>query len=123
MSHVWKSLFGKSADSLEKAIGKENEYMIIDYEAITSTFVSVPADFGVFSPDSYISGIVAGVLDGAGFSATVSAHRVKLADGEQSPAPSSSLGTSNYLPPRTEKTVIVVSFDAEVMEREAAMER
>lgn len=125
-TQVWKALFGKNADSLEKGIGKEDEYMIIDYEPITSTFVSVPANFGQFSADAYISGIVAGVLDGAGFSANVTAHSVKLEDGENSPAPSSSsssLGVSSSLPPRKEKAVILVKFDPEVMEREAAMDR
>ena len=125
-TQVWKALFGKNSDSLEKSFDKEDEYMIIDYEPITSTFVSVPPQFGQLSADAYIAGIVAGVLDGAGFSANVTAHSVKLGENDHPPAPSSSsssLGTSTYLAPRKEKLVILIKFDAEVMEREAAMDR
>jgi Transport protein particle (TRAPP) component len=50
-----------------------------------STFVSVPADFGGLSVDAYISGIVAGLLEGAGFPARVTAHSVALEEGEHVP--------------------------------------
>eukprot|EP00555_Chaetoceros_dichaeta_P009342 CAMPEP_0198264058 /NCGR_PEP_ID=MMETSP1447-20131203/14611_1 /TAXON_ID=420782 /ORGANISM="Chaetoceros dichaeta, Strain CCMP1751" /LENGTH=162 /DNA_ID=CAMNT_0043952875 /DNA_START=31 /DNA_END=516 /DNA_ORIENTATION=+ len=72
-SSVWKSLFGKAADSLERSIDHADEFMIIDYEPLTSTFLSVPSDLGQFSADAYISGIIAGVLEGAGFTARVTA--------------------------------------------------
>eukprot|EP00429_Kryptoperidinium_foliaceum_P050112 CAMPEP_0176122210 /NCGR_PEP_ID=MMETSP0120_2-20121206/61544_1 /TAXON_ID=160619 /ORGANISM="Kryptoperidinium foliaceum, Strain CCMP 1326" /LENGTH=174 /DNA_ID=CAMNT_0017456821 /DNA_START=111 /DNA_END=632 /DNA_ORIENTATION=+ len=81
-TQVWKSLFGKSADSLERSIDNADEFMIVDYEPLTSTFVSVPSDFGQLSVDAFMSGIVAGVLTGAGFSARVTAHSVKLEDNE-----------------------------------------
>lgn len=32
---AWKSLFGKGADSLERSIDHEDEFMIIDYTPIT----------------------------------------------------------------------------------------
>ena len=32
---VWKSLFGKAADSLERSIDHTDEFMIIDYTPIT----------------------------------------------------------------------------------------
>jgi len=32
---VWKSLFGKAADSLERSIDHADEFMIIDYTPIT----------------------------------------------------------------------------------------
>lgn len=51
-----------------------------------STYVSVPADFGGLSVDSYISGIIAGILEGAGFPARVTAHAVSLEDGEAPPS-------------------------------------
>jgi len=59
-SSVWKSLFGKAADSLERSIDHTDEFMIIDYEPIASTFVSVPTDLGQLSADAYVSGIIAG---------------------------------------------------------------
>lgn len=97
-THVWKSLYGKAADSLERSIDHADEYMIVDYEPITSTFVSVPSDFGQLSVDAYMSGIISGVLHGAGFMARVTAHSVKLEDGETNPnhpTSSSSSGMSS----------------------------
>ncbi|ACI65433.1 predicted protein [Phaeodactylum tricornutum CCAP 1055/1] len=102
---AWKSLFGKAADSLERSIDHADEYMIVDYAPITSTFVSVPADFGGLSVDAYISGMIGGMLDGAGFPARVTAHSVALED--------------VVLPPRKEKAVFLVKFAASVLERDA----
>lgn len=117
-SSVWKALFGKAADSLERSIDHADEFMIIDYEPITSTFVSVPQDLGQLSADAYISGIIAGVLDGAGFSARVTAHSVELEDGEYSKS-NTTVGT----PPRKDKAVFLVKFSPEVLSRDAALER
>lgn len=109
-SSVWKSLFGKSADSLERSIDHADEFMIVDYEPITSTFVSVPSDLGQLSADAYLSGIIAGVLDGAGFSARVTAHSVKIEEGEV-PAGGGGGGFSvPGMPPRKEKAVFLVKF-------------
>jgi hypothetical protein len=121
-TQVWKSLFGKSADSLERSIDHADEFMIVDYEPLTSTFVSVPTDFGQLSVDAYMSGIVAGVLSGAGFTARVTAHSVKLEEGENPP---NNNGTSSKssLPTRREKAVFLVKFSPEVLERDAAMDR
>lgn len=116
-TQVWKSLFGKPADSLERSIDHADEFMIVDYEPLTSTFVSVPSDFGQLSADAYMSGIVAGVLSGAGFSARVTAHAVRLEPGENSSS------SSNGLPPRKEKAVFLIKFSQEVLERDAAMDR
>lgn len=77
---VWKSLFGKAADSLERSIDHHDEFMIVDYSPITSTYVSVPTDFGGLSVDSYISGIITGILEGSAFPARVTAHTVSLED-------------------------------------------
>lgn len=120
-TQVWKSLFGKPADSLERSIDHADEFMIVDYEPLTSTFVSVPSDFGQLSVDAYMSGIVAGVLAGAGFPARVTAHSVQLESGEH--PPSSSSNQPNNLPPRKEKAVFLVKFSPEVLERDAAMDR
>lgn len=122
-TQVWKSLFGKPADSLERSIDHADEYMIVDYEPLTSTFVSVPSDFGQLSVDAYMSGIVAGVLTGAGFSARVTAHSVKLEEGENPPNNSNSINNNANMPPRREKAVFLVKFSPEVLERDAAMDR
>eukprot|EP00978_Attheya_sp_CCMP212_P003548 scaffold7454_cov53-Attheya_sp.AAC.4 len=120
-SSVWKALFGKAADSLERSIDHADEFMIVDYEPITSTFVSVPSDFGQLSVDAYISGIIAGVLDGAGFTARVTAHSVTMEEGEK-PVSTSSSAASTPLP-RKEKAVFLVKFAQEVLARDAALER
>mmetsp|Transcript_12116 Transcript_12116/g.26205 ORF Transcript_12116/g.26205 Transcript_12116/m.26205 type:complete len:212 (-) Transcript_12116:73-708(-) len=117
-SNVWKSLFGKAADSLERSIDHADEFMIVDYEPITSTFVSVPADLGQLSADAYISGIIAGVLEGAGFTARVTAHSVAVEEGEYTKPPA-----MPNLPPRKDKAVFLVKFSREVLARDAALER
>ena len=69
------------------------------------------------SVDAYISGIVAGVLTGAGFSARVTAHSVALEEGERT------ANSNTSLPPRKDKAVFLVKFAPEVLERDAAMDR
>lgn len=114
-STVWKSLFAKPADSLERSIENSDEFMIVDYEPVTSTFISVPPDLGQLSADAYISGIIAGILFGAGFSARVTAHNVALEDGEHP-------NNSPNIMPRNEKAVFLVKFDSNVLSRDAAMD-
>mmetsp|Transcript_20167 Transcript_20167/g.28711 ORF Transcript_20167/g.28711 Transcript_20167/m.28711 type:complete len:199 (+) Transcript_20167:54-650(+) len=117
---VWKSLFGKSADSLERSIDNADEYMIVDYEPITSTFVSVPSDLGQLSCDSFVSGIIAGVLEGSGFPARVTAHTVPMEEGEYM----SKISAGNTaLLQRKDKAVFLVKFSKEVLERDAALDR
>jgi hypothetical protein len=111
---VWKSLFGKPADSLERSIDHADEFMIVDHEPLTSTYCSVPPDLGQLSADAYISGIIAGVLSGAGFHARVTAHNVALEDGEAAPS---------SIMPRREKAVFLVKFDSDVTKRDAAVDR
>ena len=114
-THVWKALFSKPADSLERSIDHADEFMIVDYEPITSTFVSVPPDFGQLSVDAYMSGIICGVLAGAGFPARVTAHSVRLEEGEHMSNPA--------MPIRKDKAVFLVKFSPEVLSRDAAMDR
>ena len=82
-SNCWKALFHKPADSLERSIDHADEYMIVDYTPITSTYIRVGADMGSLSVDAYISGIIAGILAGAGFPARVTAHSVALEEVEK----------------------------------------
>jgi hypothetical protein len=128
-TQVWKSLFQKAADSLERSIDHADEYMIVDYSPITSTYVSVPADFGGLSVDSYLSGIIAGILEGAGFPARVTAHCVALEENDTAPTPQPT-GSSHaayageyahLLPPRKEKTVFLVKFAQSVLARDTQM--
>jgi hypothetical protein len=137
---VWKSLFGKSADSLERSLDHPDEYMIIDYSPITSRYAVVPPDLGPsLSIDAYLSGIIAGVLQGADFPARVTAHTVALEDGETAPVSSDggtsilrgSSATSNaggldgsgneWLPPRQDKAVFLVKFAPAVIARDETL--
>jgi hypothetical protein len=79
----------------------------------------VPADFGGLSVDAYISGMIAGVLEGAGFPARVTAHSVALEEGEVAPATTTGNGTAP-MPLRKEKAVFLVKFAASVLSRDAA---
>ncbi|KZV56862.1 trafficking protein particle complex subunit 5 [Dorcoceras hygrometricum] len=83
-STVWKVLFGKVADSLEKGTEHEDEYMISEKELLVNRFISIPKDMGAFNCGAFVAGIVRGVLDNAGFPAVVTAHFVPV-DGQQRP--------------------------------------
>ena len=41
---------------------------------LRSQYVSVPKEMGSFTPAAFMAGVVRGVLDAAGFPATVTAH-------------------------------------------------
>ncbi|CAK7338242.1 unnamed protein product, partial [Dovyalis caffra] len=83
-STVWKVLFGKVADSLEKGTEHEDEYMISEKELLVNRFISIPKDMGTFNCGAFVAGIVRGVLDSAGFPAVVTAHFVPM-EGQQRP--------------------------------------
>jgi len=80
-STVWKTLFGKVADSLEKGTDHEDEYMIREKDPLVSRFISVPKDMGHLHCGSFICGIIKGVLDNAMMPARVTAHWTE--DGEK----------------------------------------
>lgn len=102
-STVWKVLFGKVADSLEKGTEHEDEYMISEKELLVNKFISIPKDMGTFNCGAFVAGIVRGVLDGAGFPAVVTAHFVPM-EGQQRP-----------------RTTILIKFAEEVLRREARL--
>ncbi|KAL1529756.1 hypothetical protein AB1Y20_000692 [Prymnesium parvum] len=90
-STVWKMLFGTTADSLEKAVDQDDEFMIVEKSPLVNAFISsAPCNCAAFT-----AGIVRGVLEGAQFPAQVSAR--EYAD---------------------TRTVILIKFAPEVVERE-----
>eukprot|EP00953_Heterococcus_sp_UTEX-ZZ885_P015910 8961-Heterococcus_DN1.PRE.2 len=122
---VWRSLFGKTADSLERSTENADEFMIHEMQPLTNAFVSVPADLG---QRTYQASLLAywtaqalciernrSVV--AVLTATVTAHTIDIpqsqTDGHQSSVNSSS--------PYKTKTVFLVKFDQEVMRREAQL--
>jgi hypothetical protein len=65
---VWKSLFGKQADSLEKSTEQEDEYMISENAPmIVTKYISTPKDYAGLNCASLVAGIVEGILDAAEF--------------------------------------------------------
>ncbi|PSC70249.1 Trafficking particle complex subunit 5 [Micractinium conductrix] len=102
-STLWRYLFGRQARDLEQSNTAEDEYMISDMDLPFTKFVSVPREMGHLNPAAFVAGIVRGALDGAGFSARVTAHYVPV-PGQPRP-----------------KTVILMKFAPAVMQREARM--
>ena len=88
---VWKMLFGAAADSLEKSVEQEDEFMIVEKDPLVNRYISsAPCNCCAF-----VAGIVRGVLEGAQFPAEVSAHEYE-----------------------DSRTVILIKFGPEVLERE-----
>eukprot|EP01094_Clydonella_sp_ATCC50884_P017358 TRINITY_DN3002_c0_g1_i6.p1 TRINITY_DN3002_c0_g1~~TRINITY_DN3002_c0_g1_i6.p1 ORF type:complete len:192 (+),score=58.86 TRINITY_DN3002_c0_g1_i6:111-686(+) len=76
-STVWKALFGRAADSLEKSIDHEDEYMIIEKHPLVNRFIS-PTELGMYNPAAFTAGVVQGLLDGSSFhTEKVTAHTVQ----------------------------------------------
>lgn len=73
---LWKAIFGKTANELEKSQDVNNEYMITDNLPLMSRFISVPKDYSNLNCSAFTAGIIEGALDSAYFNATVTAHSV-----------------------------------------------
>lgn len=87
-TQVWRAVFGKPADALEKSVENEDECalqtnismameadpqpsdMIIDNDPSITKYISVPRDMSSLSCSSFTAGIVEAVLDGLGFVGT-----------------------------------------------------
>ncbi|GAB7347126.1 hypothetical protein MBLNU459_g3250t1 [Dothideomycetes sp. NU459] len=101
---LWRSLFGRSADALESSASNANEYMIIDNEPLVNTYISIPKEMSQLNCAAFLGGIIEGVCDAAAFSTDgVTAH---WAEGDE-------------LWPG--KTIFLIKFKKEVMEREEAL--
>ncbi|KAG0309181.1 TRAPP subunit trs31 [Dissophora globulifera] len=96
---VWKTMFGKQADSLEKSTENEDEYMISDNDPIVSKFISVPKDVSQLNCGAFMAGIVEAIMDGCQFPSRVTAHTVPI-DGYPL------------------RTTILIKLDKDVLERE-----
>ncbi|AEO56568.1 hypothetical protein MYCTH_2301662 [Thermothelomyces thermophilus ATCC 42464] len=104
--NLWTHLFGRQADRLEKSSdpAAPDEYMIVDNEPLVNAYISVPREMSQLNCAAFVAGIVEGVCDGAMFPARVTAHSVGgKEEGEMWPG----------------KTVFLVKFQPEVLEREA----
>ncbi|EMR08529.1 hypothetical protein PNEG_03010 [Pneumocystis murina B123] len=75
-SNVWKALFNKQADALEKSKENEDEYMIVDNEPMVNKYISVPKEMAYFDCAAFVAGIVEAIMDGSQFPSKVTAHSV-----------------------------------------------
>eukprot|EP00050_Salpingoeca_kvevrii_P008134 m.300998 g.300998 ORF g.300998 m.300998 type:complete len:185 (+) comp14589_c0_seq1:1-555(+) len=73
---VWKMLFGKAADHLDRDGDEENTYLISDKDLVVNRFISIPRELGSLNCAAFVAGIVEAVLDGSRFPARVTAHSV-----------------------------------------------
>ncbi|CAO4366352.1 unnamed protein product [Caenorhabditis nigoni] len=73
-STVWKNLFGKEADKLERSNDDHCTYLLIEKDPLVNTYISVPRDKGVLNCAAFAAGIVEAILDSASFKCKVTAH-------------------------------------------------
>lgn len=99
---VYRHLFNKPADGLERSHDKDDEYMLIDHEPVVNTYISVPKEISLLNCAAFVAGIIEAVLDGSLFPARVTAHSTPT---EQFPG----------------RTVYLIKFEQSVLEREAVL--
>lgn len=73
----WQSLFGKNADGLEMSEDKQGQYMIIERDPLFTRYIDVPREYQGLNCEAFVSGIVEGAMDAAGFPCECSAHEVE----------------------------------------------
>ncbi|KAI0961008.1 hypothetical protein AcV7_000230 [Taiwanofungus camphoratus] len=101
-TQVWRAVFGRPADAIEKSVENADEYMIIDNDPPITRHISVPRDMSQLSCSSFTAGIVEAVLDGLGFPARVTAHNTP---NEQYPG----------------RTTILIKLEQSVLDREEVL--
>ncbi|KZV74712.1 TRAPP I complex [Peniophora sp. CONT] len=79
-NNVWKAVFGRVADGVERSVENSDEYMIIDNDPAITKSISVPREMSQLSCSSFTAGMVEAVLDGLGFPARVTAHNTPNTD-------------------------------------------
>lgn len=116
-TQVWRAVFGKPADAIEKSVDNADEYMIIDNDPLIERYISVPKDMSQLSCSSFTAGIVEAVLDGLGF--------VSMSD--YIPASSDSVQPARVTAHNTPKaqypscTTILIKLEKSVLEREEVL--
>ncbi|EIW86357.1 transporter particle subunit trs31 [Coniophora puteana RWD-64-598 SS2] len=78
-TQVWRAVFAKQADAIEKSVENPDEYMIVDNDPPLERHISVPRDMSTLSCSSFAAGIVEAVLDGLNFPARVTSHATPTA--------------------------------------------
>ena len=71
---LWRAVYNKGADALEKSRDNEDEYMITDNDPMVNTYISVPKEMHQLNCAAFQAGIIEAVLDSCMFPARVTAH-------------------------------------------------
>ncbi len=96
-NNVWKMLFNKQADGLQKSTDDAFEYRIIENSPIFNKFIPI-SKLNNFNCASFTAGIIEGLLNSADFRCKVSAAIIDI-DGMH-------------------KTYYIIKFDENVIERD-----
>jgi hypothetical protein len=111
---LYRHLFGRPADALERSGTDPGQYMIFDNEPLVNQYISLPKELSSLNCAAFVAGVIEGVCDGAGFPTEgVTAHSV----GEQEEGAKE--GKSLW----PGKTVFLIKFKPEVLEREEILGR
>ncbi|GMR37531.1 hypothetical protein PMAYCL1PPCAC_07726, partial [Pristionchus mayeri] len=73
-SVVWKNLFNKEADKLERSNDDQKTYLLIENSPIVNSFISIPKDKPHLNCAAFVAGIVEAMLTSSNFPCRVSAH-------------------------------------------------
>ncbi|KAH8702756.1 trafficking protein particle complex subunit 5 [Phaeosphaeriaceae sp. PMI808] len=110
---LYRYLFGRPADALERSETDPGQFMVYDNEPMVNQYISLPKELSSLNCAAFVAGIIEGVCDGAGFPTEgVSAHSVgQTEDGKE--------GKGMW----PGKTVFLITFKPEVLEREEILGR
>ncbi|OJD31233.1 bet3 family protein [Diplodia corticola] len=122
---LWKHLFNRPADALERSAQAATDYMITDNAPLVVEYVSTPREMSSLNVAAFVAGVVEGVCDGAGFPTKgVTAHWVD--DGAGNAAQAAGGGADGEAGAGREmwpsKTIFLIKFDERVIEREEILE-
>jgi hypothetical protein len=97
-NQVWKMLFNKQADGLQKSTDDPDEYRLIENTPIVNKFICLQKGNSL-NCASFIAGIIEGILNSSDFKSKVSAFFFEV-DGQF-------------------KTYYIIKFDSEIIARDA----
>ncbi|KAK3213779.1 hypothetical protein GRF29_28g965440 [Pseudopithomyces chartarum] len=113
---LYRHLFGRPADALERSNEDQAQYLLFDNEPMVNTYISLPRELSSLNCAAFVAGIIEGVCDGAGFATEgVTAHSVGVQDEGGKDAKGQAMWPG--------KTVFLIKFKKEVLEREEILGR
>ncbi|KAJ6584279.1 NO signaling/Golgi transport ligand-binding domain-containing protein [Mycena sp. CBHHK59/15] len=121
-TQVWRAVFGRPADAIEKSVENADEYMIIDNDPLVERYISVPKDMSQLSCSSFTAGIVEAVLDGLCFvrrRPLIACWHCSLTRSVLQPARVTAHNTPTTQYPS--RTTILIKLENSVLEREEVL--